>query len=132
MKDYHYLFILPNRFKVVGLIIMVATVAALFALDLNPPMPRILFSVFILGLLLVVLAKEKREDELIVRARYVSAMQALVLGVFVAIIVPTVPLFLPKLSSVNLGIQELALVILGLYTVNFYWFLIQLRYEKHD
>ena len=88
MKDYHYLFILPNCFKAVGLIIAAVAAIASVVLDMNPLMPRILLSVFILGLLLFVLAKEKREDEMIVRARYVSVMHALVVGVFIAIVLP--------------------------------------------
>ena len=74
MKDYHYLFILPNCFKAVGLIIAAVAAIASVVLDMNPLMPRTVLSVFILGLLLFVLAKEKREDEMIVRARYVSVM----------------------------------------------------------
>lgn len=128
MKDYHYLSILPNSFKVVGLLVVIAATIALFALDLNLLTIKALLSLFILGLLLFVLAKEKCEDEMIVRARYVSVMHALVVGVFIAIMAP--PLLLWVKSPVSLGYQEFALTILGIYIVNFYWFLIQARYEK--
>lgn len=130
MKDYHYLFILPNCFKAVGLIVAAAAAIALSVLDLNPPMPRTLLSVFILGLLLFVLAKEKREDEMIVRARYVSVMHALVVGTFIAIVLP--PLLLWAKTPSSLGSQELVLAILCIYIVNFYWFLIQSKRENHD
>lgn len=130
MKDYHYLFILPTCFKTVGLIIAAVAAIALLVLDLNPSMPRTLLSVFILGLLLFVLAKEKREDEMVVRARYVSAMHALVVGIFIAIILP--PLLLWMKTPSSLGYQELALAILCIYIVNFHWFLIESKREKHD
>lgn len=128
MKDYHYLSILPNNFKVVGLLVVIAATIALFVLDLNLLIIKALLSLFILGLLLFVLAKEKCEDEMIVRARYVSVIHALVVGVFIAIMAP--PLLHWVKSPVSLGYQEFALTILGIYIVNFYWFLIQARYEK--
>ena len=130
MKDYHYLFILPNCFKAVGLIIAAVAAIASVVLDMNPLMPRTLLSVFILGLLLFVLAKEKREDEMIVRARYVSVMHALVVGVFIAIVLT--PLMLWMKSPLTVGVQELALAVLCIYIVNFYWFLIQSKRENCD
>lgn len=130
MKDYHFLFIIPNRFKAVGLIVAVASAVVLLVSDLNPPMPRTVLSVFILGLLLFVLAREKHEDEMVVRARYVSLMHATVVGIFMAVIVP--PLMLWMQTPATLGFQELALAILCTYIVNFQWFLIQSKREKHD
>lgn len=130
MKDYRYLFILPNCFKAVGLIIAAVAAIASVVLAMNPLMPRTVFSVFILGLLLFVLAKEKREDEMIVRARYVSVMHALVVGGFIAIVLP--PLMLWMKSPLAVGVQELALAVLCIYIVNFYWFLIQSKREKCD
>ena len=67
---------------------------------------------------------------MIVRARYVSVMHALVVGVFIAIVLP--PLMLWMKSPLAVGVQELALAVLCIYTVNFYWFLIQSKREKCD
>ncbi|MDU1891005.1 MAG: hypothetical protein E6767_09970 [Dysgonomonas sp.] len=133
MKDYNYLFILPNKFKAVGIILVVVCILAVAILKvsevyLSITFIRVLISVFILGLLLFALSQEKCEDEMVVRARYVSMMHSIVIGVFIAILVP--PLLSWKEIGNFLGYQEMALSILVIYIVDFNWFIIKSKHEK--
>jgi len=133
MKDFNYPIILPHGFKAVGLVFAVISALVLIVLKLSAAnlsllCIHVLISVFILGLLLFALSREKNEDEMVVRARYVSMMHSIVIGVFIAII--ATPLLSFRGINDVLGYQGLALSVLVIYIVDFKWFVIKSKHEK--
>ena len=132
MKDQNY-FLLPNRFKAIGLAISAAsilTASILAKAGISPTLAQLLLSWFILGLLVFVLSKQKAEDETIARARYVFIMHALICGVIIAIFVPP---FLTWLQlPLPFGYQSLAVTILVIYIVEFYWVILKYKNKKQD
>lgn len=135
MKDLNYAFILPNGFKWVGVTLIATSVLLLvilkFVLGVHMSVAwiRLLISVVLIGLFIFVFTKEKIEDEMVARVRYISIMNSFWHSISIAIIVTPVLSFLkaPQWSA-----QELAIVMLVLYIAHFYRFILKAKHEKRD
>ena len=135
MKDIKYSFLLPSSFKIVGSVLAVLAVILIVCLKVSGAgvslaVVRGLIAAVLLGLLLLALSREKQEDEMVVRIRYVSIMHAFVVAVFIAIVVPLVGLLMNE--PIQIDYQGIILGLLVIYIVEFYWFIIRLKNEKHD
>lgn len=85
---------LPNSFKKIGIAIVVLTFVFLIVrkiFDLDIPVLKIVVKrITLLGLLLIVLAREKVEDEMIKTIRAQALSMALIMGVVYVLVQPLV------------------------------------------
>jgi len=101
-------FQLPNKFKIVGLVIFIVSLISSIMLDVYLKddkylniFKRIAVSTGILGLLIISISKEKIEDELIAKIRMQSYNYAAIGAVIVYLIMPFINLaFVACFSSI--------------------------------
>ncbi len=87
-------FQLSNRWKIIGAVLCLATFLTMIGLKFTEAEPLwlkdILRKALLVGLLIVILSKEKMEDEMIVSLRAKSFALAFIIGVFYALVQPVV------------------------------------------
>jgi hypothetical protein len=87
---------LPNKFKIVGLVVFIASILSiitslkLYMLDIkyHELFERIALSVSVIGLLIISISREKIEDELIGKIRMQSYNYAVIVTVLIYLILP--------------------------------------------
>ena len=117
----------PNYFKKVGIVAMISTVAFIIVMKylyVNPTQYQkdvfktIASSLFMLGLFLIVLAKEKQEDERTYAIRLQAMSRAFTFIVFYALIDPFGSLIFEDMPSHS--IQSYIILMLIIYLLSYY------------
>ncbi|MDJ0645857.1 MAG: hypothetical protein QNJ57_07750 [Flavobacteriaceae bacterium] len=113
-------FQLPHKFKKIGWSIVLMSFLLMIAkIFFNEPLwvKTVLNNIFLLGLLMVSISKEKVEDELIVSLRAQSYRLAFTIGVLYAIIQPLIEYFVDTLlqKEPSLGFSYFQVLIFMLF-----------------
>jgi ABC-type polysaccharide transport system permease subunit len=136
MKKDLSMFLLPNGFKAVGLAMAIMSLFFLVILmntgdGIAFYLVRTFISGILLGLLIFVLSREKKEDETVKRVREISLITSFVSAVVIALLTPLLSL-LPQRLTVNIGLQEIAFALLLVYILEFYLFNSRHPKQKHE
>jgi hypothetical protein len=104
---------LPNKFKIVGLVVFIASILSiitslkLYMLDIkyHELFERIALSGSVLGLLIISISREKIEDELTVKIRMQSYNYAVIVTVLVYLLLPFIHFAIVLIFSSMLKIE---------------------------
>lgn len=96
--------LISYKFKWVGFLIAIIAVAVLLSIKIFDVLPadfykQLFMHILLIGLFIVVISKDKNEDERIDKLRYRAFAFAFVLGVAMILLMPLAALFLDTLTS---------------------------------
>ncbi|NOY47122.1 MAG: hypothetical protein GXO84_02735 [Chlorobi bacterium] len=122
---------LPNKFKTVGVIVLIASISTLIGLRFVEGEPEILRDIIeksiLVGLLLISVSRDKEEDELTVKLRSQSYAMAFIFGVFYALTQPYVTYAIVRIFNKE---NKESLLQLGDFQLLFFMLLIQIMFYQ--
>lgn len=124
---------LPHVWKKIGIVVAAASVVAMFVAIFafrDKTLARYCVSLFIVGLYVAAISKDKREDEMLAQMRLIAFGSGFGFGV---LLVAITPLTSSIFSFYNGSTAEsLVISMLCFYHFSFYMTKLRVRREKHD
>ncbi len=122
---------LPNKFKTVGVIVLIASILTLIGLHFVGVKSEIFRDLveksILVGLLLISVSRDKEEDELTVKLRSQSYVMAFIFGVFYALTQPYVTYAIVRIFNKE---NKESLLQLGDFQLLFFMLLIQIMFYQ--
>jgi hypothetical protein len=122
---------LPNKYKTVGVIVLIASILTLIGLrfieDESEIFRDLVEKSILIGLLLISVSRDKEEDELTVKLRSQSYVMAFIFGVFYALAQPYVTYAIVMIFNKE---SNESLLQLGDFQLLFFMLLIQIMFYQ--